>query len=80
MGALSYADDITLVAPSVNGLQAMVNECQAFGDEYCLQFNESKSKAVVFGGSLNITRKIIISGKRLEWVKDATHLGSMISL
>ena len=32
VGALSYADDLTLISPSV---------CEQFGNEYGVQYNES---------------------------------------
>ena len=31
VGALSYADDITLLSPSLQGLQYMVNICEEYG-------------------------------------------------
>ena len=33
VGALAYADDITLLCPSLHGLQEMVNICADFGTD-----------------------------------------------
>ena len=34
VGALSYADDISLLSPSLQGLQYMVNICEEYGKEF----------------------------------------------
>ena len=39
VGALAYADDITLLCPSLHGLQEMVNICADFGTDYHVTFN-----------------------------------------
>ena len=39
VGALSYADDITLLSPSLQGLQYMVNICEEYGKEFHVTFN-----------------------------------------
>ena len=33
VGALSYADDITVLSPSLKGLQYMVNICEEYGKD-----------------------------------------------
>jgi hypothetical protein len=41
-GALSYADDLAILSPTITGLQLMLNECQKFGDEYGVCYNPTK--------------------------------------
>ena len=41
-GALCYADDLTLICPSVCGLQEMVNMCDEYGKERDVKFNERR--------------------------------------
>ena len=43
VGALSYADDITLLSPSLKGLQYMVNICEEYGKEFHVTFNDKKT-------------------------------------
>ena len=38
-GALGYADDLTLISPSIRGLNVMLNICQRFAQEYNVTFN-----------------------------------------
>jgi hypothetical protein len=42
-GALGYADDMTLLAPTVQGLVRMLNICEKFGLQYDVKFNEKKN-------------------------------------
>ena len=51
VGALSYADDITLLSPSLQGLQYMVNICEEYGKEFHVTFNDKKTTGMVFGAS-----------------------------
>jgi len=34
-GALSYADDLVLLCPSLYGLNEMLNLCSSFASKYC---------------------------------------------
>ena len=43
MGALSYADDITIISPSIRGLNKMLSICAEFAHNYCITFNCAKS-------------------------------------
>ena len=43
MGALSYADDITISCPSVSGLNIMLDICNNFAHENCITFNIKNS-------------------------------------
>ena len=38
---LYYADDLVLIAPSSNGMQELVTECESFANKYGLKFNET---------------------------------------
>ena len=43
-GALAYADDLTLISPTVQGLQSMITLCEKFGLEYSIKFNDEKTE------------------------------------
>ena len=45
---LMYADDLVLLAPSLNGLKKLVKECQIYGDIYDIKYNSAKSNVMVF--------------------------------
>ena len=47
-GCFSYADDVTLLAPSRHAIQKMLAICSDYAAEYSLTFNASKSQYLVF--------------------------------
>ena len=48
VGAIVYADDIVLLAPSANAMRLMLSECDLFGCQYSVRFNATKSKSMLF--------------------------------
>jgi len=52
-GCLLYADDIVLLAHTLNGMERMLNICTDFGIEYDVNFNENKSLALRIGPRFN---------------------------
>ena len=51
MGAVGYADDITLLAPSVMSLKKMLQICDIFGASYDVTFNVTKYQLVHFSNN-----------------------------
>ena len=47
VGALAYADDIVLVAPTASALRKLLSICGDNASEYCISFNVVKSKCLV---------------------------------
>jgi Reverse transcriptase (RNA-dependent DNA polymerase) len=48
VAALAYADDIVILVPTANAARGMLDACDVFASEYCVQFNASKSKCIHF--------------------------------
>ena len=48
LGALGYADDVTVMAPTYISLKFMLKIVSEFGKEYHVKFNPSKSQFIVF--------------------------------
>ena len=46
MGAVGYADDIAVIAPSVMSLKKMIHICDRFGGFYHVTFNISKYQLI----------------------------------
>ena len=78
VGALSYADDITLLSPSLQGLQYMVNICEEYGKEFHVTFNDKKTTGMVFGASNGNCKAIQVNGNNVDWVTNAIHLGNVV--
>lgn len=89
-GALCYADDLTLLSPSLTGLQGMLNICSDYCINHNIKINEKKSKAYVFTKEKNITAHLsnltvktidddkCTQFKELSFESCPTHLGHII--
>ena len=47
MNHLYDEDDLVLIAPSSNGMQKLISECESFVNTYRLNFNEMSEKCVI---------------------------------
>ena len=77
MGAFSYADDLTILAPTISAAQKMLNICQLYANEFDVIFNSAKSIHVMY----NVRHDIIpltLNGSNLQCKEKAVHLGSFI--
>ena len=46
VGALAYADDIVLIAPTATAMRTLLSICDEYATEYCISFNASKSECL----------------------------------
>ena len=78
VGALGFADDITLLCPSLSGIKTMLSICEQFAAEYDLIFNGTKSKLLIFDkGSSDIPYPCIkLNGVVMNKFDKAVHLGN----
>ena len=81
-GALGYADDVTLLAPSVSAMNCLLKTCQTFAEEYHVKFNAIKSKYLFFGNnSLKpVTSPFFLNGSNIEFVEYDKHLGNCFGM
>ena len=84
MGAVVYADDVLLMAPTRAAMQSMLNQCEDYAARHNIMFStdplphKSKTKCIfVTGTRKNLTRPdpLTLCGRELPWVSTATHLG-----
>ena len=84
MGAMGYADDLVLLAPSRTAMEMMLRSCEEFAKVNNLHFStdpnptKSKSKCVYLCGKKNLEKPLPLQlyGVELPWVRCATHLGN----
>ena len=81
VGALGYADDLILLAPSPSALRLMLNLCESFAYSYGLKFNASKTQLIRFGLSLSNTcnARIVFCSEQLVFLNTVCHLGHHLS-
>ena len=79
-GAFGYADDISLLSPSLSSLRAMLDICKHFAESYDVLFNSSKSKLLYYGHveSKPVVSPIEFNGSIIDLVKHEKHLGNII--
>jgi len=81
LGALAYADDIVLVAPTHRAMQNMLAICDKLADEYNVVFNAKKSKCLYITSCVKQSRllsaqpQFTIGGNVIEFVDKWPHLG-----
>jgi len=76
-GALAYADDLTLLAPSLNALQKMLNVCEQFSAKFDVKFNSSKSSLLLCNTQSN-DFNIKLGNESIPVVKQTKYLGTYI--
>jgi hypothetical protein len=86
VGALAYADDLVLLAPTATALRKMLAICDAYAQDYCIIFNVLKTKCLVV---LPHSRHALfdrfedypffLNNQAIEFVKSFVHLGHIIT-
>ena len=79
VGALGYADDVTLMSPSIRDLKQMVHICETFAAEYDIKFNEKKTVAILFGKGESPECHLKLNGQPVTWVREVKHLGNVVT-
>ena len=88
VGAVCYADDVLLIAPTRSAMQRMLYECEEFAKESNIIFStnpvpaKSKSKCIfVVGKKMNLVKPapLILCGQELPYVAQADHLGHVLT-
>ena len=77
-GALSYADDITLLCPSVRGLNEMIVLCCEYAKEYDIMFNPKKTVCIKFGSKIHNDEHVSMNGFTVQWSESVRHLGNFV--
>ena len=66
-----------MLFPSFNGLHDLVNACSKYAELYCIVFNVSKSKDMIFHEpySKNFLPKLYIAGNPINFSNSVKYLG-----
>eukprot|EP00914_Ancora_sagittata_P031964 GHVO01064759.1.p1 GENE.GHVO01064759.1~~GHVO01064759.1.p1 ORF type:complete len:215 (+),score=5.59 GHVO01064759.1:637-1281(+) len=77
-GAFAYADDVVLLAPSLPGLQNMLEICSRYASDYEVIFNSTKSKVIVINNGGRTVAPIRFMGGNIKIVLNDKHLGIIL--
>jgi len=85
-GALAYADDIELIAPTATAMQKLLGICGNYVTEYCITFDAAKSKCLVVllknrRCLLSVLKdhEFVINNTPIEFVDSFVHLGHVLT-
>ena len=82
VGALAYADDIVLLAPTATALRKLITICESYANEYSITFNPDKTKCLIVppvGCHCHVDCNFFLNDKPITNVSSFTHLGHVIS-
>ena len=85
VGIITYADDIALLSPTLDGLQDMISSCADYAKKHNLTFSthdnpiKSKTKCMAFLKNNRTLRNMTLHGKKLPWTNSVKHLGVTIT-
>ena len=77
-GAFGYADDIVLLAPSLDALRHMIGICEDYAQEFHILFNPSKSKLMYYNVSHD-NLHVKLCNQDVYIVSKEIYLGNYIS-
>lgn len=78
---ICYADDMVLLAPSLNGLKKLIAICEQYAKSHDMIYNEAKSVVMVFRfkKSPSVIPPIQLNNKTLQVVSKVKYLGHIIT-
>lgn len=78
---LSYADDMVLLSPSINGLRRLIAICERFSKDHGLKYNVLKTEMVVFraGKGPDVVPPVYLYGSSIRVVKTFKYLGHVLT-
>ena len=77
-GAIAYADDVILLAPSAYALRCMLKIASDFGSETNIHYNGTKTQFIIFNDTSKTSPDITFEGSLLSPVSTVTHLGHIL--
>ena len=80
VGAMAYADDVILLAPTRSAMQTMLNTCSSYAKEFQVLFNPNKSIHILFGQDdpSVISEGFKLDGRIIPNAARGSHLGYII--
>ena len=80
LGAIMFADDLALIAPSRFAMQELISVCESYCKEQCLSFNAKKSKVMVFGRKFDSMKpaSLMLSNEPIQFIQEWRYLGCIV--
>ena len=76
--ALGYADDLTLICPSLNALNQMLSIYTDFAKQYNIVFNAQRTTGIKFSAPVTQQDCIYLNDNVIQWADQVRHLGNIV--
>ena len=76
--ALLYADDICILAPSLRGLQKLLDICSAYCSDWDICLNPKKTKNMVFGKPCVVNFTPTLDKSPIDWAQEWKYLAVVL--
>lgn len=79
---LNYADDMVLLAPSINALRKLLAVCESYAESHGLIYNTKKTEYIVFGSDARCPAAVpplILNGNAINRVYKFKYLGHLVT-
>ena len=76
--ALFYADDMAVLAPSLKGLQKLLDLCSQYCIEWDIRLNSKKTKDLFFGCKSTPSHSVKLNNDCIPWESKWKYLGIML--
>ena len=79
---VGYADDVSLVSPSITALQKLIHICEDFAAEYHITFNVKKTVCIRISGRGRHkapSKAVTLHGSPIVWKNRVKHLGNILT-
>ena len=77
IGALLYADDITILSLRIGGLKKMLKICHIFAEKNSIIFISKKTVSIKFGGNVDRNEEAYLNSHPLLWMDKVSHLDNI---
>lgn len=82
IGALAYADDVALLAPTPSALRRLIAVCENYAAKFHVTFNAAKSKCIFISKkrrTIDSLPVFTLNGNLIEYVDSWPHLGHIVN-
>ena len=76
--AMFYADDMAIIAPSIKGLQRLLDICGAYCDKWDICLNAKKTRNMSFGTKKEVGFQVTLNGVNVQWAVEWKYLGVVL--
>ena len=78
MGAMCYADDLTIISPSRRSMEIMLQICEDFATEYHVKFNSTKSILITYNVKHDVS--FTLDNDIISKLEHTVHLGHHVGV